>query len=94
VSHQKKIVELVMGKQKVHQIYARSAESWQEKIQHHPACKLGSLCYESHSSPITIEIKLWVKILNHNLIAIFPLKSQHIGLFQALHLPSLGIITK
>ncbi len=49
---------VVMGKQKAHQIHARSAESWQVKTQHHLACKLGSFYYESHSSPIDIEIKL------------------------------------
>ncbi len=71
----RRLVALVMGKQKAHQIHARNAESCQEKTQHHPACKLGSFCYESHSSPIDIEIKLWVKILNLNLIVIFPLRS-------------------
>jgi hypothetical protein len=82
------------GKQKAHQIHARNAKIWQEKTQHHLACKLDSFIYESHSSPIDIEIKLWVKILNHSLIAVFLLRSQHIGLFQALHPPSLGIVGK
>ncbi len=87
-----RLVELVTGKQKAHQIHARNAKSWQEKTQHHLTCKLSSFYYESHSSLVDNEIKLWVKILNHSLIAIFPLKSQHTGLFQALHPPSLGIV--
>jgi hypothetical protein len=90
----KKLDNLVMGKQKVHQIHVRNAKSWQEKTQHHPTCKLGSFYYHSHSSSIDIEIKLWVKILNHSLIAISFLMSQHIGLFQALHLHSLRIVGK
>jgi hypothetical protein len=94
VSHQKKICWTCDGITKGSSNHARSAESWQEKTQHHPSCKFGSFCYESHSSLVDIEIKLWAKILNHNLIVIFPLRSQHTRLFQALHPSSLGIIRK
>jgi hypothetical protein len=85
LAHSKKtLVELVKGKQKVHQIHATSDGNLQVENLLHLIYKWGCLCCQSHSSPNYTEITQFVKTRDHNLVGKSGSKSQHIG-FDLAH---------